>query len=62
MVKIREMSKTLKSSSSESTCKIPEVKDSGQLVLVNSHKIEAKASKIELNEDNSELLSYMIIP
>ena len=62
MLKIRKMSQASSSSATGRACRTPEVIDYGQLVLVDSAKIDSKANKVELNEDNSDLLSYVIMP
>ena len=57
MLQIDEASK-----GSNDSDKIPTIVDYGQLLMVDKTKIEMKNDKIELSDENCDLLSYVIMP
>ena len=50
------------SSKAADSKKTPQVVDHGEFLLVDSTLIDLQSKEIELNENNSQLLSFVIMP
>jgi len=61
MIKVKQVSKSL-GPSSRAYNQTPEVIDFGYFIFVDSEKLNTNSDKVELNTENSDVLSYVIMP